>query len=258
MRKNQEVPQTKAAMILNMASVLRGAYTPAEFERIMLPMFVVKRLHDCLLPTLNRVKTAHRKGVDNERLCGISGYPFYNIGRFTFESLLEDEENVEGSFLEFLAGFSPEIRDILDKFDFTRTVHLLAETGTLLPLIRVFAGPMGYLGPDSVNDEECAELFEELVRRYTENLGEEAGTNFTSPDLTRLLTDVLLAGTVQNNDVSAYDMVMGTGQLLARAQERILSLNPEARVSVKGQELNPFAYAIAKSDWLIRGGESTL
>ena len=245
-------------MIMGVANVLRGVFTPAEYGQIMLPMVVIKRLHDCLLPTWKHVQVAHRKGASEEQLCAISGYPFYNTGKYTFENLLKDEENIEPNFLELLTGFSPKVREILDKFDFERTVHRLTETGTLFPLIAEFARPANYLGPDQVSIRECTALFETLVRRYTENLGEGAGAYFTSTDLVYLMTDILLTDVDTSADISIYDMAMGTGQMLACAEERILALNPDAKVNVSGQELNPFAYAIAKSDWMIRGGENTI
>ena len=132
----------------------------------------------------------------------------------------------------------------------------MVESNTLYLVIKEFNSPKGYLGADKISAVDCGYVFEDLVRRFNESYGEEAGAHFTSRDIIYLMTDILLADTQFNGqNITVYDMTMGTSQMLSCMQERISALDSEAEVTCFGQEFNPSTFAIAKADMMIRGGD---
>ena len=251
----------KATMIWNVADMLRGPFKPHEYGLVILPMTVVKRFHDCLLPTWQAVQDTYEKvkhlAVIDGFLTKASGYQFYNTSKFTFEKLLSDPENIEANFRDYLAGFSPNVQDVLSKFDFDNVIKRMVESNTLYLTIKEFNSPKGYLGPDKISAVDCGYIFEDLVRRFSESFGEEAGAHFTSRDIIYLMTDLLLsdADLSHAGSVTVYDMTMGTSQMLSCMEERIHDLNSDIEVTCFGQEFNPSTFAIAKADMMIRGGD---
>ena len=251
----------KATMIWNVADMLRGPFKPHEYGLVILPMTVVKRFHDCLLPTWQAVQDTYEKvkhlAVIDGFLTKASGYQFYNTSKFTFETLLSDPENIEANFRDYLAGFSGNVQDVLSKFDFDTVIRRMVESNTLYLTIKEFNSPKGYLGPDKISAVDCGYIFEDLVRRFSESFGEEAGAHFTSRDIIYLMTDMLLsdADLTRGGNVTVYDMTMGTSQMLSCMEERIHDLNNEIEVTCFGQEFNPSTFAIAKADMMIRGGD---
>ena len=251
----------KATMIWNVADMLRGPFKPHEYGLVILPMTVVKRFHDCLLPTHSAVQEAYAKvkhlAVIDGFLTRASGYQFYNISRFTFDTLLSDPENIESNFRDYLAGFSPNVQDVLSKFDFDNIIKRMVESNTLYLVVKEFNSAKGYLGPDKISAVDCGYIFEDLVRRFSESFGEEAGAHFTSRDIIYLMTDLLLsdADLTDTGNITVYDMAMGTSQMLSCMEERIHDLNSETEVTCFGQEFNPSTFAIAKADMMIRGGD---
>ena len=248
----------KATMIWNVADLLRGPFKPHEYGLVILPMTVVKRFHDCLLPTHQAVLDTYEKvkklAVTDGFLRRASGYQFYNTSKFTFDRLLADPENVESNFRDYLNGFSANVQDVLSKFD--TVIKRLVESNTLYLVIKEFASQKGYLGPDKISAVDCGYIFEDLVRRFSESFGEEAGAHFTSRDIIYLMTDILLSGEdmSRQENITVYDMTMGTSQMLSCMEERIHDINPDMEVTCFGQEFNPSTYAIAKADMMIRGG----
>lgn len=253
--------QEKATVIWNVADMLRGPFKPHEYGLVILPMTVVKRFNDCLLSTHNAVQETYQKVKDLAVIDGFltkaSGYQFYNTSKFTFDSLVADPENIEANFRDYLAGFSPNIQDILAKFDFDNIIKRMVESNTLYLVIREFNGAKGYLGPDKVSAVDCGYIFEDLVKRFSESYGEEAGAHFTSRDIIYLMTDILLneADLTSEGNVTVYDMTMGTSQMLSCMEERIHAINKDVEVTCFGQEFNPSTFAIAKADMMIRGGD---
>lgn len=251
----------KATMIWNVADMLRGPFKPHEYGLVILPMTVVKRFHDCLLPTWQAVQDTYEKvkhlAVIDGFLTKASGYQFYDTSKFTFETLLSDPENIEANFRDYLAGFSGNVQDVLSKFDFDTVIRRMVESNTLYLTIKEFNSPKGYLGPDKISAVDCGYIFEDLVRRFSESFGEEAGAHFTSRDIIYLMTDLLLsdADLTRGGNVTVYDMTMGTSQMLSCMEERIHDLNSEIEVTCFGQEFNPSTFAIAKADMMIRGGD---
>ncbi|MFQ7828009.1 type I restriction-modification system subunit M [Clostridium fessum] len=251
----------KATMIWNVADMLRGPFKPHEYGLVILPMTVVKRFHDCLLPTHEAVLAQYEKvkklAVIDGFLTKASDYQFYNTSKFTFEKLLADPDNIEANFRDYLAGFSPNVQDVLSKFDFDNIIKRMVESNTLYLVIKEFATPKGYLGPDKISAVDCGYIFEDLVKRFSESFGEEAGAHFTSRDIIYLMTDLLLsdADLAEAQNVTVYDMTMGTSQMLSCMEERIHDLNEDIEVTCFGQEFNPSTFAIAKADMMIRGGD---
>ena len=249
----------KSTVIWNVADMLRGPFKPHEYGLVILPMTVVKRFHDCLLPTHDKVLETYEKvrtlEVYDGFLVRASGYQFYNISPFTFDKLIADPDNIESNFRNYLAGFSENVQDVLAKFDFDSIIRRMVESNTLYLVVKEFATPKGYLGPDKISAVDCGYIFEDLVRRFNESYGEEAGAHFTSRDIIYLMTDLLLCDTRFNGQaITVYDMAMGTSQMLSCMEERIHALDSEAEVTCFGQEFNPSTFAIAKADMMIRGG----
>ena len=251
----------KATMIWNVADMLRGPFKPHEYGLVILPMTVVKRFNDCLMPTHNKVLKEYESKKNFAVLDGFltkaSGYSFYNTSNFTFDSLLADPENIEANFRDYLNGFSSNVQDVLSKFDFDNIIKRMVESNTLYLVIKEFNSAKGYLGPDKISAVDCGYIFEDLVKRFSESFGEEAGAHFTSRDVIYLMADILLsdADLTKGGNVTVYDMAMGTSQMLSCMEERVHELNSDIDVTCFGQEFNPSTFAIAKADMLIRGGD---
>ena len=253
-----------AALIWSVADDLVGAYKPHEYGLVILPMTVIKRFHDCLLPThqavLDEYKKVEKLAVKDVFLRKASGYQFYNTSPFTFKTLVADPENIVENFKAYLNGFSDNVHDILARMDFDAQIKRMEEASLLYQVISDFCSEKGDFSPQKISAVDMGYVFENLVRRFSESYDEEAGAHFTSRDIIYLMTDLLVAGdesAFSNKNVSktVYDMAMGTSQMLTCMEERIKQMDADADVTVFGQELNPFTYGIAKADMLIRGGD---
>ena len=249
----------KSTVIWNVADMLRGPFKPHEYGLVILPMTVIKRFNDCLMPTHDKVLEAYEKVKHLEVIDGFltkaSGYQFYNTSKFTFDTLVADPENIEANFKDYLAGFSSNVQDILAKFEFDNVIKRMVESNTLYLVIKEFNSKKGYLGADKVSAVDCGYIFEDLVRRFNESYGEEAGAHFTSRDIIYLMTDLLLCDVKLGGNMTVYDMTMGTSQMLSCMEERIKAIDSEIEVTCFGQEFNPSTFAIAKADMMIRGGD---
>ena len=253
-----------AGLVWSVADDLVGAYKPHEYGLVILPMTVIKRFHDCLLPThqavLDTYKKVEKLAVKDGFLRKAAGYQFYNISPFTFKTLLSDPENVTDNFRAYLNGFSDNVQDILARMDFDSQIKHMDEAGLLYQVISDFCDPRGDFSPEKISAVDMGYVFENLVRRFSESYNEEAGAHFTSRDVIYLMTDLLIAGDETafiGGDISktVYDMTMGTSQMLTCMEERLKQLDADADVTVFGQEFNPFTFGIAKADMLIRGGD---
>lgn len=251
----------KATVIWNIANALVGYFRPHEYGTVILPMTVIKRFHDCLLPNHEKVLETYEDVKGFEVIDGFmqaaSGYQFYNTSKFTFDKLVADPDNIESNFRDYIAGFSSNVQDILTRFEFDTVLKKIVESGALYVIIKEFNSERGYLGPDKVSAVDCGYIFEELVRRFSESYGEEAGAHFTSRDIIYTMTDLLLVNEDLSDlaNVTVYDQTMGTSQMLTCMEERIHALNEDIDVNCFGQEFNPSTFAIAKSDMMIRGGD---
>lgn len=253
--------QEKATVIWNIANHLAGPFKPHEYGLVILPMTIIKRFHDCLLSHFDEIQQKYEQVKNLEVIdgfmCKASRYQFYNTSKFTFEKLCADPNNIESNFKSYLNGFSQNVKDILDKFEFENIIKRLIESDTLYWVIKEFNTENGYLGPEKISTVDCGYIFEDLVRRFSESFDEEAGAHFTSRDIIYLMTDLLLSDSnLREENATVYDMTMGTSQMLSCMEERIHQLNSEIIVTSYGQEFNPSTFAIAKADMLIRGGNA--
>lgn len=255
----------KANLIWSIADIIRDLYKPHEYGKIILPMTVIKRFNDTLLPTKEKVLETYEKvkqfEVKDVFLETASGYSFYNVSPFTFENLLADPANIEANFRTFLAGFSENVQDVLENFDFDKEITKLANNNALFAVIQEFNTKKAYMGPDVITSPDMGYIFEELVRRFSESYNEQAGAHFTARDIIYLMTDLLICeekDTLIEDGVvkTIYDMTMGTSQMLTCMEERLLQLDSEANIKCFGQEINPETYAIAKADMIIKGGKA--
>ncbi len=252
-----------ANLIWSIADILRGLYKPHEYGKVILPMTVIKRFHDTLLPTRDNVLETYEKVKNFEVKDGFletaSGYNFYNISPFTFETLLSNSEHIEENFRAYLNGFSDNVQDVLENFDFDKEITKLANNGMLFYVIQEFNTKKGEMGAEQITSTDMGYIFEELVKKFSESYNEEAGAHFTSRDIIYLMTDLLIAeekdaliseGVVK----TVYDQTMGTSQMLGAMEERLTELDADAEVTTFGQELNSETFAIAKADTIIKGG----
>lgn len=266
MRNNQTTVNVieKANLIWSIADIIgQGLYKPHEYGKVILPMTVIKRFDDLLKPTKDKVMEMYEKikhlEVKDSFLQSASGYQFYNISPFTFDTLLADSEHIEANFRTYLAGYSDNIQDILENFDFDKEITKLANNNMLFLIIQEFNTKKAYMG--NISSTDMGYIFEELVRKFSESYNEHAGAHFTSRDIIYLMTDLLIA---EEKDLlikegvvkTVYDQAMGTSQMLACMEERLKDLDADADVRLFGQEVNPETYAIAKADMLIKGGNA--
>lgn len=262
--------QAKANLIWETATHLVGLLKPHEYGKVILPMTVLKRFDDALRPTkaavvemaqnldAQKIEDAVRDGI----LCKVSGYAFYNTSRFDFQKLIADPDNIEANFEDYLQGFSPNVLDIISNFDFLNTVHLMQKGGVLFVTIQEFNSAKADMSPDKITSADMGYVFEELIRKFSESYDEQAGAHFTSRDIIYLMTELLVAPEREKIQAegcvkTAYDMTMGTSQMLGCLTERIQSINGESTLKCFGQEFNPETYAIAKADMLIKGGNAS-
>lgn len=261
--------QEKANLIWEIATHLSGLYKPHEYGKVILPMTVLKRFDDALAPTKKAVTTLYKnlKSKDvidvirNELLCSASQYPFYNTSEFDFARLLSEPENIASNFQDYLLGFSDNIKDILANFKFHNEVDTMVKGKVLYVVIQEFNSKKAEMSPDKITSTDMGYIFEDLIRKFSESYNEEAGAHFTSRDIIYLMTELLVAPErkeIKENGCTktAYDMTMGTSQMLGCLTERVKELNPESELTCFGQEFNPETYAIAKSDMLIKGGNA--
>ena len=254
--------QEKATVIWNVANTLFGAYKPHEYGLVILPMVVIKRFHDCLLPTHGNVLATYDSvkdfAVKDPFLLKASGYKFYNTSEYTFDRLKADPENIKANFENYLNGFSDNVMDILAKMDFFTQLDRMANAGLLYQVICDFCSEKADMSPEKISAVDMGYIFENLVQRFSESYNEEAGAHFTSRDIIYLMCDLLtdrLGMAEAGRIYTAYDMAMGTSQMLTCMEERLSSLDKDANLICYGQEINPFTFGIAKADMLIRGGD---
>jgi type I restriction enzyme M protein len=259
--------QEKANLIWAIADKLVGVYKPHEYGNVVLPMCVIKRFSDTLAPTKQKVLDANalceqrglavRKGF----LTAASGYDFYNVSPFTFESLLSDPDNIADNFRSYLNHFSENVVDIIEKFDFDKEITKLDHNGILFNVIQEFCSKKAYMGADEISAVDMGYIFEELVRKFSESYDEQAGAHFTARDIIYMMAELLVAPQrkrLEQEGVTAtvYDMAMGTSQMLDCLSEKLLEIDPEAQITEFGQELNEQTFAIAKANVLIKGGDA--
>ena len=261
--------QEKANLIWDIATHLVGVYKPHEYGKVILPMTVIKRFDDSLKETKEQVIEMAKKlddtGVEGMARDGIlkqiSKRAFYNTSKFDFETLLADSMNIQANFVDYLQGFSDNVKEIIANFEFDKEISKLAQNDLLYIIIQDFNAKKGNMSPDIVSSQDMGYIFEELIRKFSESYDEQAGAHFTARDIIYLMTEILIAPEKEKIEKegctkTAYDMTMGTSQMLACLDERLHDVNKNAQLTCFGQELNAETFAIAKADTLIKGGNA--
>ena len=262
--------QEKANLIWESATHLVGLFKPHEYGKVILPMTVLKRFDDALAPTKQAVLEMKKKldatGANEQLIEGAltrtSGYAFYNTSKFDFQKLLADPDNIADNFDDYLKGFSANVADIISRFEFANTVGTMVEGGVLFVMIQEFNSAKADMSPKKITSADMGYIFEELIRKFSESYDEQAGAHFTSRDIIYLMTELLVAPEkaeimAEGCTKTAYDMAMGTSQMLGCLTERLQEISEDAALTCFGQEFNPETYAIAKADMLIKGGNAS-
>jgi len=252
----------KVSFIWSVADLLRGPYRPNQYKDVMLPMTVLRRL-DCVLePTKDKVH-AKLKALEGGKVknvealvCRVTGVPFYNESRYTFEKLKGDPNHIAANLTSYIKAFSRRARGIIEHFGFEEHIAKLDKADRLFLLVSKFCEID--LHPDRVSNIEMGYIFEELIRRFNEASNEEAGDHFTPREVIRLMVNLLFLPdsailTTKGIVKTLCDPACGTGGMLSVAEEYLRELNPDARLTVFGQDYNSQAYAICGSDMLIKG-----
>lgn len=250
-----------ASFIWSIAELLRGDYKQSEYGKVVLPFTVLRRL-DCVLePTKAAVLAEHLAQKDSglpveHFLLGKSGQSFFNSSPMDMGKLLGDPANLKANVLSYVSGFSENVRDIFEKFDFDVQVQKLDAANLLFLVAQKFAAVD--LHPNNVSNAAMGHMFEELIRKFAELSNETAGEHFTPREVIRLMVNLLFINdggglTTEGAVRTLYDPTAGTGGMLSIGEEHLLSMNPNASLAMHGQELNPESYAICKADMLVKG-----
>ncbi|MFI5270406.1 MAG: N-6 DNA methylase, partial [Chloroflexota bacterium] len=250
-----------SALIWSVADLLRGDYKQSEYGRVILPFTVLRRLDCVLAPSKARVLAEKAKreaaGLDPDPfLRRASGLKFYNASALDLPTLMGDQDHIEANLYGYVQGFSPEVREIFERFDFHAQVNRLAKADLLYLVAEKFANVD--LHPERVDNVQMGLVFEELIRKFAELSNETAGEHFTPREVIRLMVNLIFieddAALASGHAVrTIYDPTAGTGGMLSVAAEHLREHNPDARLTLYGQELNDESYAICKADMLIRG-----
>lgn len=262
-------PKNQASLIWNIADILRGGWKQYEYQNVILPLVVLKRIDSVLAPTKQEVIRTHNDMIDRVSDGALVQFQeqaakaqFYNNSPYDFHKLLEDSSNVYTNFIAYLEGFSPNIRDIVQKFGFDEQLKKL-KSNKILYLVLSELDKVD-LSPDHISNHDMGYIFEELIRKFNEQSNETAGEHYTPREVIRLMTRLLLEPDEEkikgdSKIIEIYDPCCGTGGMLTISKEHILQdINPEAKVYLYGQELNGQTYAIAKADILIKGENADL
>ena len=255
----------KAALIWAIADKLTGVYKPHEYGEIILPLTVLRRFDCILADTKDKVVEKYESVKDiamkDILLRQASQHDFYNTSKYTFEKLLDDPDNIEINFRDFINGFSQNVLDIYDNFRFDNHITKMAENGILYLVVKEFTTPRANLHPSVVSNLEMGYIFEEIIRRFSEAHNEDAGQHYTPREVIRLMVNILFNDENQqlsgiNVAKTIYDPACGTGGMLSVAEEYLHELNNTSQLLSFGQEINDQTFAICKADMLIKGNNA--
>lgn len=260
--------QEKIDFIWDLAEYLRHDYQQREYADVILPLVVLRRLDLFMSPTREKVRATYEHYIDKlQKLDSVlskeAGSLVYNHSKFDWDTLLDAQKDVAQNLIHYLNGFSPDVQDIIEKFDFRRQVSRLHAAGILYPLLKEFEGVD--LSPDTIEPHDMGYIFEELIRRFNEQDNQTAGEHFTPREVIELMVDLLLSENPKaflgpGKIVELYDPACGTGGMLSEGKKgvtRNYGQDP-GNVFLFGQEINPFAYAVAKADLLLKGEDPRL
>ena len=261
------------SFIWSVADLIRDSFKRGKYQDVILPLTVLRRL-DCVLAAtkpqvLGRQAELSKRGLQEleGQLRGASGYFFYNASRYDFNKLLDDAPQLAANLRNYIAGFSQNMREVLEKFDFDNTISKLDEAGLLFQVMERFR--VVDLHPDKVDNPAMGTIFEELIRKFNESLDENPGEHFTPRDVVHMMVDLMLAGDSERISApgvvrTVYDPCCGSGGMLMIAKEHITDgvikegeqirppINANAEIHLFGQEVNPETWAVCKSDFFIK------
>ena len=261
------------SFLWGVADLIRDTFKRGKYQDVILPLTVLRRLDCVLAPTKEKVLARQAqlrgKGLQDldAQLRKASGFAFYNTSRYDFEKLLADAPHLAANLRNYIAGFSPNMREVLERFDFDNTISKLDESGLLFQVLERFKNVD--LHPDKVDNPTMGTVFEELIRKFNEALNENPGEHFTPRDVVHLMVDLMLAGDetrIRTHGVvlSVYDPCCGSGGMLMITKEHVTvgvrkngellrpAINPEAGIHLFGQEVNPETWAVSKSDLFMK------
>jgi len=261
------------SFLWGVADLIRDTFKRGKYQDVILPLTVLRRL-DCVLAgtkenVLKRQSQLKGKGLEDldAQLRRASGFAFYNTSRYDFEKLLADAPHLAANLRNYIAGFSPNMREVLEKFDFDNTISKLDEAGLLFQVLERFKNVD--LHPDKIDNPTMGTIFEELIRKFNEALNENPGEHFTPRDVVHLMVDLMLAGDeerIRRKGIvcTVYDPCCGSGGMLMITKEHVTiglrkygevlrpAINPNAEIHLFGQEVNPETWAVSKSDLFMK------
>ncbi len=260
------------SFLWGVADLIRDTFKRGKYQDVILPLTVLRRLDCVLAPTKEKVlktQASYKGKLENlgPLLRQASGFAFYNTSRYDFDKLVADAAHLAANLRNYIAGFSPNMREVLEKFDFDNTISKLDEAGLLFQVVERFKNVD--LHPDKIDNPTMGTIFEELIRRFNEALNENPGEHFTPRDVVHLMVDLMLAGDenrIRRKGVvcSVYDPCCGSGGMLMITKEHITigvrkngdllrpAINADAEIHLFGQEVNPETWAVSKSDLLMK------
>lgn len=271
---NQKVHNQIVSFIWSIADdVLRDVFVRGKYRDIILPFTVLRRLDALLVPTKEKVLEANafliKQNIDDKKaLENQSGYPFWNISKYTFETLMNDADNIDSNLEAYLDGYSPNVQEIISKFKLRNQLETMKEAGVTYLLIEKLCNKEINLSPKEAKNSKGETLppltnlgmgyvFEELIRKFNEENNEEAGEHFTPREIIKLMTHILFTPVkdkIKKGTYLIYDPACGSGGMLTEAENFALDItNSKADFMLYGQEVNPETYAICTSDMLIKG-----
>lgn len=256
-----ELPTTNAAFIWSIANKLRGPYQPNQYGDVILPFTILRRLDAILAPTKAEVLTEYARlqdsGIDPfVVLRSKFGLPFFNTSVWDFGKLAADPAGLADNLVDYIEGFSPNIRDVFDGYKLPELIDELDKKDRLFLIVKDFANVD--LHPDRVSGHDMGYIFEELIRKFAESNNAQAGDHFTPREVISLMVDLLYADkdlelTTPGIVRTIYDPAAGTGGMLSVAYDHLVEMNPDAKPVLYGQEINSRSYAMCKSDMVIKG-----
>jgi type I restriction enzyme M protein len=250
------------SFIWGFAELLRGDFKQSDYGQIVLPFVLLRRLDQVLAPTkqkvLDEAARLEGRGLDLDPILKrAAGQSFYNASRHNLEQVHSDAENVSAHLQEYIAGFDPAVREIFEAFDFEATLTRLQKAGLLYRVLGRILDPELDLHPERVPNAAMGDLFEELIRRFSEISNETAGEHFTPREVVRLCAELILVGDEALDTPgivrTVYDPACGTGGMLSVTDELARERNPQANMVLFGQELNPESWAICRAEMLLKG-----
>lgn len=260
-----KIVSEKASLIWSIADKLVGVYKPHEYGDVILPLTVLKRFDSVLSDKKEKVLEMAKKYPETFAkrdfiLKETAGQKFYNTSKYDFKRLLDDPDNIEENFYNYINGYSDEVKDIIKNFDLNKQIEKMASNGILYQVIDTFNSEKANLHPNYVSNIEMGYIFEEIIRRFNELSNEEAGQHYTPREVIELMVNLIFEDEEELADSSkiktVYDGACGTGGMLTAAMEYAKKLNSSSRMLCYGQELNAQTYAICKADMLIKGEDS--